>query len=79
MRPVAVQAGDEHSAAVTRDGELYLWGRGDSGQLGVGDVRGRCRPTLLPGFAVVHPGECKPSQCQKPQAMVGEVIVSQSS
>lgn len=51
----AVQAGDEHSAAVTEDGGLYLWGRGDSGQLGLGDARNRARPTRLKGFAVVHP------------------------
>ncbi|KAG1660841.1 hypothetical protein FOA52_008952 [Chlamydomonas sp. UWO 241] len=51
----AVQAGDEHSAAVTEDGSLFLWGRGDSGQLGMGDNRSRSRPTLLKNFVVVHP------------------------
>ena len=51
----AVQAGDEHSAAVTEDGELYTWGRGDSGQLGLGDTLGRWWPTALQGLVVVHP------------------------
>ena len=51
----AVQAGDEHSAAVTEDGDLFMWGRGDSGQLGLGDGRARWRPTAVKGFQVVHP------------------------
>lgn len=53
---VAVQAGDEHSVAITASGDLYLWGRGDSGQLGIGDNRAKWKPTLLKEFAVVHPG-----------------------
>lgn len=52
---VAVQAGDEHSAAITASGDLYLWGRGDSGQLGMGDSRAKWKPTLLRDFVVVHP------------------------
>ncbi len=51
----AVQAGDEHSAAVSEDGKLYMWGRGDSGQLGTSDGRARWRPTSVKGFLVVHP------------------------
>ena len=51
----AVQAGDEHSAAVTEDGGFYVWGRGDSGQLGLGDARNRTHPARLKGFLVVHP------------------------
>lgn len=54
---VAIQAGDEHSAAVTASGDLFLWGRGDCGQLGLGDCRGYCKPTLLKEYQVVHPGE----------------------
>ncbi len=57
---VAVQAGDEHSAAVTLSGHLYLWGRGDSGQLGVGDLESKLIPTRLETFQVVHPGESWP-------------------
>ena len=51
----AVQAGAEHSAAVTEDGCVFMWGRGDSGQLGLGDDLSRCLPTLLPGYVAVHP------------------------
>ncbi|PNH12742.1 putative E3 ubiquitin-protein ligase [Tetrabaena socialis] len=52
---VAVQCGDEHSAAITCRGVLYLWGRGDSGQLGLGDDKGKWKPTALKSFKVVHP------------------------
>ncbi|KAJ9528699.1 hypothetical protein QJQ45_020596 [Haematococcus lacustris] len=52
---VAVQAGDEHSCAITTAGELFLWGRGDSGQLGMGDMRAKWKPTLLKDHQVVHP------------------------
>ena len=31
-----VSVGDEHSAAITEDGSLYMWGRNDSGQVGNG-------------------------------------------
>lgn len=50
-----MQAGDEHSAAIAEDGCLYMWGRGDSGQLGLSDLRCRRRPALVPGYLVVHP------------------------
>jgi len=41
---VALACGDHHSAAVSRSGEVWLWGRGDCGQLGQGDD---CRHVLL--------------------------------
>lgn len=31
---VSASAGYRHSAAVTKDGELYTWGEGDFGRLG---------------------------------------------
>ena len=34
---VQVAAGDGHSICVASDGSVYLWGRNDQGQLGVGD------------------------------------------
>jgi len=34
----SVSAGDEHSAAIKTDGTLWSWGRGNSAQLGVGDI-----------------------------------------
>ncbi|KXZ52811.1 hypothetical protein GPECTOR_8g197 [Gonium pectorale] len=52
---VAVQCGDEHSAAITCRGVLYMWGRGDCGQLGLGDEKAKWKPTALRDFKVVHP------------------------
>lgn len=52
---VAVQSGDQHSMLITSSGQLFVWGRGDSGQLGLGDARNKWRPTLLKGYTVVHP------------------------
>ncbi|GAX76064.1 hypothetical protein CEUSTIGMA_g3507.t1 [Chlamydomonas eustigma] len=54
-RVTAVQSGDEHSAAVCEGGELYLWGRGDSGQLGFLDGGAKWCPAALKGYLVVHP------------------------
>jgi E3 ubiquitin-protein ligase HERC3 len=48
-------SGDWHNAAITTDGKLYTWGRGDCGQLGHGDDKSAWKPELLNGFAVVHP------------------------
>lgn len=50
-----VVAGDWHNAAVSQDGDLYMWGRGDCGQLGFDDDRNRWEPKLLDGYTVVHP------------------------
>ncbi|XP_066859846.1 RCC1 domain-containing protein 1 isoform X2 [Anser cygnoides] len=40
----AVSCGSRHTAAVTRDGELYTWGWGKYGQLGHGDSTSSDRP-----------------------------------
>lgn len=50
-----MQAGAEHSAAISDDGSVFTWGRGDSGQLGHGDELSRCVPTCIAGFMAVHP------------------------
>ena len=42
---VAIGAGGAHSGAATVDGELYMWGCNDHGQLGLGGRRERQRPT----------------------------------
>eukprot|EP00890_Picochlorum_soloecismus_P003284 jgi/Picsp_1/3957/NSC_01469-R1_ran gtpase binding len=43
-----IAAGGWHSVAITEDGELYVWGRGEYGRLGLGDdTASKLRPTLL--------------------------------
>jgi len=42
-----VAAGYKYMMAVTVPGELWAWGAGESGQLGLGDVAGRRVPTRL--------------------------------
>lgn len=42
-----VSCGGAHTAALTDDGQLYVWGRGNEGQLGLGDYRPRTVPALL--------------------------------
>lgn len=39
----------DFSCALAEDGATYCWGDNDSGQLGVGDLDRRDRPTLVPG------------------------------
>ena len=57
---VQVAAGDRHSACVTEDGSMYMWGDNDSGQLG-GPGRGHGRPddANLPVFFLRHQCKCK--------------------
>ncbi|GBF91109.1 ultraviolet-B receptor-like [Raphidocelis subcapitata] len=50
-----LQCGDYNSGAIGGDGCVYLWGRNDHGQLGLGDTRSRWVPTVLHGFTAVHP------------------------
>ncbi|RLN71142.1 hypothetical protein BBJ28_00000201 [Nothophytophthora sp. Chile5] len=57
---VKISCGGTHTAALTNQGRVYVWGRGDSGQLGVGSewlkdpedegLLGVSRPHLLEGF-----------------------------
>jgi len=42
-----ISCGGAHTAALTDDGQLYIWGRGNEGQLGLGDYRPRTVPALL--------------------------------
>ncbi|KAL6521486.1 hypothetical protein OROGR_018055 [Orobanche gracilis] len=39
-RIVKISAGYHHSAAITEDGELYIWGKNANGQLGLGKNNG---------------------------------------
>ena len=49
-----VSAGDAHSLAVDERGALWSWGRNCEGQLGVGDEKGRSRPTRVSGLVGVR-------------------------
>ena len=44
---MCVSAGYRHSACVTQDGQLFTWGEGDYGRLGLGDNTSRNVPTLV--------------------------------
>jgi alpha-tubulin suppressor-like RCC1 family protein len=47
---VSVHAGSVHSAALDKNGHLWLWGQGAWGQLGLGNRTNRTRPQKLEGF-----------------------------
>lgn len=46
----SIAAGWSHCAAVTEDGQLYCWGDGRLGQLGIGHTSGSRVPTEVKGF-----------------------------
>lgn len=39
---VHIACGSTYSAAITADGELYTWGRGNYGRLGHGELQINC-------------------------------------
>lgn len=47
-----VAAGAEHTAAVTEDGDLYGWGWGRYGNLGLGDRNDRLVPARVTSVSV---------------------------
>lgn len=49
-----VAAGAEHTAAVTEDGDLYGWGWGRYGNLGLGDRNDRLVPERVTSAGVSH-------------------------
>ena len=51
QRVVAVSAGDSHSLALTADGALWSWGRGDDGRLGHGNQRNQLLPKKAEALA----------------------------
>ncbi|KAL1139382.1 hypothetical protein AAG570_006366 [Ranatra chinensis] len=58
LKIVNISAGYRHSAAVTDDGQLYVWGEGDLGRLGLGDNRSKNIPTLVPDLSGVGSVAC---------------------
>ncbi|KAI8472010.1 MAG: regulator of chromosome condensation 1/beta-lactamase-inhibitor protein II [Monoraphidium minutum] len=52
---VTLQAGDYNSGAIGADGSVYLWGRNDHGQLGLGHDCSQWAPVRLESFRAVHP------------------------
>ncbi len=43
-----ISAGGYHTIALTNEGKLYVFGRNDDGQLGLGNLHTRRAPTVLP-------------------------------
>jgi hypothetical protein len=52
---VALQAGEHSSAALTEDMTVYVWGRNDYGQLGLGGTTGHKWPEKVTSHMAVHP------------------------
>ncbi|KAK3583560.1 hypothetical protein CHS0354_026149 [Potamilus streckersoni] len=55
---ICISAGYRHSAAVTKDGELYTWGEGDYGRLGHGDSSSKSLPTKVKDLSGVGQVAC---------------------
>ncbi|XP_021939343.1 serine/threonine-protein kinase Nek8-like isoform X2 [Zootermopsis nevadensis] len=57
---VVVGCGPHHVAVLSRDGEMYAWGRGDGGRLGLGHEEDCCSPVkvTLPNDCVLRTLRC---------------------
>jgi len=53
-----IACGENHSACVSIHSELYTFGEGVAGQLGLGDMKGRSRPTKVEGVRNVSRISC---------------------
>lgn len=49
----SVSAGSTHAAAIAHEGQVFTWGRGKYGRLGLGDRDDRMVPTLVEAFSAV--------------------------
>lgn len=47
---IQISAGTEHTAAVTSTGEIWVWGNGSQGRLGLGDSTPRHTPARVDGL-----------------------------
>lgn len=50
-----IVSGENHCAAICKDGDIYVWGRGDCGQLGLGNDFSHSTPQRLHEYRAVHP------------------------
>ena len=50
MKNLARGNGSRHSAVVTNEGNCFVWGNNDEGQLGLGHQENQFKPILLQGF-----------------------------
>jgi len=51
---IAIAAGMHYSLALTASGKVYAWGWNGFGQLGLGDLKSRIAPTLIPNLSGVR-------------------------
>lgn len=51
IRVIAVTAGSRHSLALTSEGQVFAWGWGLLGQLGLGDTQTVLNPTMISNFS----------------------------
>ncbi len=45
---IDISLGEYHSGVLTKDGMVYIWGKNEFSQLGLGDTHFRSTPTLIP-------------------------------
>lgn len=54
-RIIQVSGGRRHTCAITEDKEVYSWGIGENGQLGMGDIDNRPLPSLISSLKGLNP------------------------
>ncbi|CAG9464802.1 unnamed protein product [Pedinophyceae sp. YPF-701] len=54
VKALQVSCGDQHSAVVTDDGQLFVWGCGAGGRLGLGDESDQPTPVRVRSIAGTH-------------------------
>ena len=50
LKITQIACGESHTMALTADGEIFAWGAGDGGRLGLGDVRSKIFPEQITFF-----------------------------
>ena len=53
-----ISAGEEHAALITEDKEVYTWGYGNDGQLGIGNKMPQYYPTKVVGLQSIKKVVC---------------------